>query len=78
MRKPVVSCPRERYVSVSFKAIFSILCVCQASELLVLNFGLLITNHSHSWCENHLENVNVSVALATFTPSSTTWKGSHV
>ena len=29
---------------VSFIAIVSILCVCQASEL---NYGLLITNHSH-------------------------------
>ena len=35
------------YISVSFNAIVSMLCVCQASELLVLNLGLLITNHSH-------------------------------
>ena len=46
MRKSVVSCPEERYVSVSFIAIVSIL-LCQASELVALNFGLLITNHSH-------------------------------
>ena len=47
MKKSVVSCPQERYVSVSFIAMASILCVCQASEQLVLNFGLLITNDSH-------------------------------
>ena len=41
--------------------------MCQASELLVLNFGLLITNNSHFWRENLQENMNVSVGLSTFT-----------
>ena len=48
--------------------------------MLVLNFGLSLTNHSHffTFCENLLENLKVSVGLSTFTPSSMTWKGSHV
>ena len=48
MRESVVSCPHETCISVSFMAIVSLLCMCQASELFDLNFGSLITNHSHS------------------------------
>ena len=45
----VISCPRERYVSVSFVAIVSILCVSgfRAVSFEFWSFELLIANHSH-------------------------------
>ena len=76
MRKSVAPCLQERYISISFMAIVSALCL---SGFRVVSFEYWSFDYlPQSLLMWFLENMIVSVGLSTFTPSPVASKGSEI